>query len=110
SPGSTESPALILATDLDGTFAGGKPEERRELQAALRALPGARLIYVTGRTVEATRELMEEAGLPRPDLLVADVGTTVVGGEDFAPVPEVEAALDEAWPGAEPVRRRLEGL
>lgn len=110
SPGSTEEPALILATDLDGTFAGGTPEQRRELQRALAALPRATLIYVTGRTVGATRELMEEAGLPHPDVLVADVGTTVVRGEAFAPVPEIEAALDRAWPGAEAVRRRLEGL
>jgi sucrose-6F-phosphate phosphohydrolase len=104
------APALILATDLDGTFAGGTAGERRELQRALVSLPGATLIYVTGRTVEATRELMETAPLPHPDLLVADVGTTVVQGEEFAPVRDIEEQLDRLWPGADAVRRRLEGL
>lgn len=102
--------SLILATDLDGTFAGGTAADRSELQNALRALPGAKLLYVTGRTVEATRRLMSELGLPAPDVLIADVGTTVVRGSDFSPVEEVESALGETWPGAEVIRRRLEGL
>lgn len=101
---------LILATDLDGTFAGGAEAERAELQAALRAMPDATLLYVTGRTVEATRELMAEAGLPTPDLLIADVGTTVVRGDDFSPVREVEAELERTWPGAAVVRERLRGV
>lgn len=103
-------PRLILATDLDGTFAGGTTKERARLQAALAALDGALLLYVTGRTVDATRTLMREADLPRPDLLIADVGTTVVRGEDFSPVAEVEEELDRAWPGGEAVRERLAGL
>lgn len=98
---------LILATDLDGTFAGGAEAERAELQAALRAMPGATLLYVTGRTVAATRELMAEAGLPTPDLLIADVGTTVVRGEDLSPVREIETELERTWPGAATVRERL---
>lgn len=102
--------SLILATDLDGTFAGGTTENRRELQEALRALPGARLLYVTGRTVEATGQLMSELGLPVPDVLIADVGTTVVRGADLAPIREVESALEETWPGAEVIRERLEGV
>jgi sucrose-6F-phosphate phosphohydrolase len=100
----------VLATDLDGTFAGGTAEERRALQAAVRAAPRALLLYVTGRSVPATRELMAEAGLPHPDVLIADVGTTVVAGEDFAPVAAVEEQLDAGWPGGDLVRERLEGL
>lgn len=107
---SDANPALILATDLDGTFAGGTAEQRRELQRALADLPQASLIYVTGRTVQATRELMAERELPHPDLLIADVGTTVVQGEAFAPLEEIERELDAAWPGGDEVRRRLEGV
>jgi HAD superfamily hydrolase (TIGR01484 family) len=101
--------SLILATDLDGTFAGGTAQDRSELQAALKALPEAKLLYVTGRTVPATLELIAEAGLPRPDVLIADVGTTVVRG-DLTPVEEVEAALEETWPGADVIRERLAGV
>lgn len=103
----TRPRAPTLATDLDGTFAGGTPEQRRALQAALAALPGGALIYVTGRTVDATRALIREADLPHPDVLVADVGTTVVHGEEFAPVAEIEREIERSWPGGEEVRRRL---
>jgi HAD superfamily hydrolase (TIGR01484 family) len=99
--------SLILATDLDGTFAGGTAAERRALQRAIAAAPGSALVYVTGRTVAATRALMAEAALPHPDVLIADVGTTVVHGADFHPVAEIEAALDALWPGAAEIRQRL---
>lgn len=106
----TSRTSLILATDLDGTFAGGAAAEREALQSALRGLPGVKLLYVTGRTVAATRELMLEAGLPQPDLLIADVGTTVVHGPDFIHVTEVEQILEESWPGGDTVRARLAGM
>jgi len=105
----SQSP-LILATDLDGTFAGGSPDDRRRLQALLAGHPDALLIYVTGRSVAATRELMAEAALPAPDVLIADVGTTVVRGTDFSPVSALEREIEARWPGGDVVRARLEGL
>lgn len=100
---------LLLATDLDGTFAGGTPEARTRLQRVLSEHPDSVLVYVTGRTVPATRELMGEVGLPLPDVLIADVGTTVVRGADFSPVPELESMLDEAWVGKPRVREAMDG-
>jgi predicted mannosyl-3-phosphoglycerate phosphatase (HAD superfamily) len=38
------------------------------------------------------------------------VGTTVVQGEEFAPVGAIEEQLDRLWPGREAVLARLEGL
>lgn len=105
-----ERTSLILATDLDGTFAGGTAADRELLQQTLSALPGAVLIYVTGRSVPATREIMKEAPLPHPDLLIADVGTSVRGGADLEPVREIEAQLDALWPGADTIRARLAGV
>ncbi len=101
---------LILATDLDGTFAGGTAEDRTRLQDALARIPGAALLYVTGRSIEATRELMSEAGLPHPDILISDVGTSVVNGKTFEPIEEIEHALDELWAGGDEIRSRLEGM
>lgn len=101
--------SLVLATDLDGTFAGGTADDRRRLQSELREERGAVLLYVTGRSVGATRELMAEAPLPHPDVLIADVGTTVVQGEDFAPVEDLREFLERRWPGADVIRERLEG-
>lgn len=108
--GTSGRTSLILATDLDGTFAGGSHEQRAELQQALLRLPGAFLIYVTGRSVPATREIIDDRRLPHPDLLIADVGTSVRQGEAFESVPELEAELDAIWPGADVVRERMEGV
>ena len=108
--GTDERTSLILATDLDGTFAGGTPEQRSLLQQTLRRLPGTVLIYVTGRSVPATRELIGELGLPHPDLLIADVGTSVRQGEAFESVNELEDVLETFWPGADVVRDRLESI
>lgn len=99
--------SLILATDLDGTFAGGTRADRELLQQTLRELPGATLIYVTGRSIEATRSIMAETPLPSPDILIADVGTSVCRGPDLEPLREIEADLDALWPGGDAVRRRL---
>jgi HAD superfamily hydrolase (TIGR01484 family) len=99
----------ILATDLDGTFAGGTAEARAHLQGTLAANPGAILLYVTGRSVPAFRELQGEVGLPAPDLLIADVGTTVVQGEAYEPVREIHDWIESRWPGHDEVRARLEG-
>lgn len=106
----TEPATLVLATDLDGTFAGGTAEDRRRLQRRLAADAGTMLLYVTGRSVPAARELMAESGLPRPELLIADVGTTVVDGGDFAPVEEMEEFLTRNWPGGAAIRERLAGM
>jgi hydroxymethylpyrimidine pyrophosphatase-like HAD family hydrolase len=104
------SRSLILATDLDGTFAGGTSSDRELLQQTLARLRGAVLIYVTGRNVPATRDIIRELALPHPDLLIADVGTSVRQGKAFEPVMEVEAELDGVWPGADTIRERLKGV
>jgi hypothetical protein len=52
---------------------------------------------------------MAEAHLPGPHLLIADVGTTVVKGEDFDPLP-VDAELDATWPGHDAIREPLQSL
>lgn len=106
----SERTSLILATDLDGTFAGGTAADRENLQRALDRLPGAVLIYVTGRSVPATQQLIGDLPLPFPDLLIADVGTSVRQGANLEPVTPIEAALDAVWPGADTIRGRLEAV
>ena len=102
--------ALILATDLDGTFAHGSDEARAELVGLLRAAPAARLIYVTGRAPAHARALLERMALPDPDVLIADVGTSVLRGIGPARVAEIEAELERTWPGADVVRDRLDSI
>jgi HAD superfamily hydrolase (TIGR01484 family) len=98
---------LVLATDLDGTMAHGSEEARREVVATVRAVPDARLIYVTGRTPGSACQLLEATALAEPDILIADVGTSVLHGAGPARVTEIEAELDAVWPGGDAVRDRL---
>jgi HAD superfamily hydrolase (TIGR01484 family) len=101
---------LLLATDLDGTMAHGSETARREVIAAVRAVPAARLIYVTGRTPDSARGLLDATALPDPDILIADVGTSVLHGAGPDRVMEIEAELDALWPGSDAVRDRLSSL
>jgi HAD superfamily hydrolase (TIGR01484 family) len=98
---------LILATDLDGTLAHGSEQARAELVGAVRSAADARLIYVTGRTPGSARVLLAAASLPAPDVLIADVGTSVLHGAGPVRVEHIEAALDALWPGSDVVHDRL---
>lgn len=98
---------LVLATDLDGTMAHGAESARRDVVAAVRATPDAQLIYVTGRTPGSARSLLGRSALPEPDILIADVGTSVLHGAGPERVSEIEAEMEAVWPGADAVRDRL---
>jgi hydroxymethylpyrimidine pyrophosphatase-like HAD family hydrolase len=92
------SPRLVLATDLDGTFLGGDERSRRELYAELgRRRDEVMLIFVTGRDLDFIAELIEQPGMPRPDAIIGDVGTTIVHGHDFSPIEPVQSWVDDRW-------------
>ncbi|MCI5222646.1 MAG: HAD-IIB family hydrolase, partial [Candidatus Electrothrix sp. AR4] len=72
---------LLLCTDLDRTLLpnGPQPESpgARPAFFALLKNNGIRLVYVTGRSIRLTEEAVEQYRMPFPDILIADVGTTV---------------------------------
>lgn len=91
---------LVLATDLDGTFLGGDAEQRQALYEDLReraAADALLLIFVTGRDLPFVTDLVTAGEVPHPDLIIGDVGTTVVDGRDLSPVAAVERWIDERW-------------
>ncbi|MGY6634390.1 MAG: HAD-IIB family hydrolase [Alkalilacustris sp.] len=101
---------FVLATDLDGTFLGGTPDMRRRLYDWI---DGRRddvgLIYVTGRDPAFLPTIWDE-GVPVPDYVVGDVGTTIaeVAGRAIAPIPALEAEIASRWGDrAETVRALL---
>ena len=102
---------LILATDLDGTFLGGSGAEREQLY---RFVEGRRdeilLIFVTGRDLPFIRELCATTGVPWPDYVIGDVGTTIATGRDLTPHEDLEAHIAATWgdSGAE-IRDMLDG-
>ena len=72
---------LLLCTDLDRTLIpnGSQPESpgAREHFARLAGLVGVRLAYVSGRHRALIEKAIEQYDLPRPDYVIADVGTTI---------------------------------
>jgi sucrose-6-phosphatase len=91
--------ARLLASDLDGTLIAppGTPEGSKGVDT-FRARVSAtklRLAYVTGRHLALTLAGVREAGLPRPEALACDVGTTLYwdrGGE-FVPDRDYEESI-----------------
>jgi len=97
----------VLASDLDGTLADGSEDARRALVEWIEARDDVRLVYVTGRTPGSAREVIERAALPPPDVLIADVGTTVLDGSSFELLTAIQAEIERDWPGVDVVRERL---
>ncbi len=91
-------PRLILATDLDGTFLGGNADQRRDLYAMLeRCRRQIMIVFVTGRDLGFIETLKTGGEVPVPDYVIGDVGTTIVRGDTFEPVSEVQDPIDRIW-------------
>ncbi|MHA6345112.1 HAD-IIB family hydrolase [Roseivivax sp. CAU 1761] len=90
---------FVLATDLDGTFLGGSAADRRRLYDWIeenRATIG--LVFVTGRDPAFIAELCD-GGVPWPEYVIGDVGTTIaaVEGRRIAPIAALETEIAAAW-------------
>lgn len=93
-------PIQLLATDLDGTFLGGRQADRLALYRALRHPGSPRLVFATGRGIETILPLLADPLIPKPDYIIADVGATVVDGTDLRPVTPLQWEIDRSWVGA----------
>lgn len=98
-----EPPALLLATDLDGTFLAGDVADRQQLYQTITRRTDIALVYVTGRGLEAVLPLLADPTLPRPHYIICDVGATVVDGETLQAVQPLQGAIESLWPGEQPV-------
>lgn len=105
---------FVLATDLDGTFLGGTDADRKRLYDWIEAnRDTVGLIFVTGRDPEFIVEITRAQGVPQPEYVVGDVGTTiaeVAPSGEVRPIPALEEEISAAWAdGGEKVREALEG-
>ena len=102
---------FVLATDLDGTFLGGSEEDRATLYQWIednRDTVG--LIFVTGRDPKFIGELCD-GGVPWPEYVVGDVGTTIARVDDgkIHPGEPLEVEIADTWGNAgETVRSALD--
>ncbi len=90
---------FVLATDLDGTFLGGSEADRRRLYDWIeenRETIG--LIFVTGRDPRFIVDLCD-GGVPWPEYVVGDVGTTIARVEDreIWPIDPLEEEIATRW-------------
>lgn len=97
----------MLATDLDGTFLGGRQADRLSLYRALRASPDMQLVFVTGRGAESVLPLLSDPLVPDPDYIIADVGATVLHGDGRRPVTPLQWELSTRWIGMDPILQAL---
>lgn len=94
------TPGLILATDLDGTFLGGSEAQRQALYRDLERRDDVLLIFVTGRDVDFLRKLVQQPGMPHPDLIIGDVGTSVWDTATWEPIEALERDIRARWDDA----------
>ena len=109
-PHQSGSSNLLLATDLDGTLLAGTSDARRRVRDLFSgALPGAKLVFITGRGLESIIPLLSDPTIPAPDYIIADVGATIVHG-DLRPVGPLHHEQAANWPGSQVVLRALAGF
>lgn len=109
---------LLLCTDLDRTLLpnGHAPESAgaREVFAYLVSHQAVKLVYVTGRDPGLVNEAIANWGIPEPDLLIADVGTTIANraGGRWGKWLQWEDAIARDWAGrsTEDLKELLSGL
>src|SRR6188768_4111586 len=90
---------MILATDLDGTFLGGKSLHKQQLYRLIRKENDIRLIFVTGRGLETVIPLLNDPIIPNPDFIICDVGATIVNGHTLEAIEPLQHEIEKKWPG-----------
>lgn len=90
---------FTLATDLDGTFLAQEPHLAEPLYGLLRRSSNSTLIFVSGRSLETIRPLVDDLLIPSPDYIIADVGATVVDGRNFNHIQPLQGDIMQHWPG-----------
>lgn len=101
---------MLLATDLDGTFIGGKSLHRQQLYKLIRDNNEIQLVFVTGRGLETVIPLLNDPIIPNPDFIICDVGATIVNGHTLEPVELLQNEIEKRWPGNLKILELLKGV
>ncbi|HZI54104.1 MAG TPA: HAD-IIB family hydrolase [Chitinophagaceae bacterium] len=91
---------MILATDLDGTFLGGKRLHKQQLYELVKDNYNIMLVFLTGRGLETVIPLFNDPVIPRPDFIICDVGATIVNGHTLEPIEPLQQDIEKKWPGS----------
>ena len=99
---------LVLAVDLDETFAAGDGSNRETLFSVLEAhADDVRLIYMSHDSAEKLIGIAADAELPVPAVFMADSGTTVLKGDGTGTIEPIQRNIIQLWPGKEAVAKAI---
>lgn len=101
---------MLLATDLDGTFLGGKSLHKQQLYRLVRENTDIRLVFVTGRGLESVIPILNDPIIPNPDYIICDVGATIVNGYTLEPIEALQSEIEKKWPGSLRIMESLRDL
>lgn len=86
----------LIVTDLDNTLTGD-PEALAEFNEIIRDREDIGFGIATGRRLDSAMELIEELGLPRPDVMDTDAGTQLHYGDKLTPDLSWRKQIGHAW-------------
>lgn len=86
----------LIITDLDNTLTGD-PEALAEFNELIREHDHIGFGIATGRRLDSAVALLEELGLPRPDLIDTDAGTQLHYGDALTPDQSWRKQIGYAW-------------
>ena len=86
----------LVVTDLDNTLTGD-PESLAEFIDLIREHENIGFGIATGRRLDSAMALIEELGLPKPDLIDTDAGTQLHYGESLTPDRSWRTQIGYAW-------------
>lgn len=98
----------LIVTDLDNTLTGDAESLTRFIDL-VRSHENIGFGIATGRRLDSAMELIEELGLPRPDLIDTDAGTQLHYGEKLTPDRSWRKSIGYAWKPKE-IREALDPL
>ncbi|QDU10999.1 HAD-IIB family hydrolase [Gimesia aquarii] len=98
----------LIITDLDNTLTGD-PEALQEFIELIRKNEHIGFGIATGRRLDSAMELINELGLPQPDLIDTDAGTQLHYGENLMPDNSWRKSIGYAWKPEE-IRNVLDEL
>lgn len=101
---------MLLATDLDGTFLGGKTLDKLKLYRLIREQQDIRLAFVTGRGMESVLPLLNDSIIPNPDYIICDVGATILNGRTLELIQPLQSQIEKKWPGILAIRKKLQRI
>jgi len=102
---------LVLAVDLDETFAAGDGSNREMLFSVLEAhADEVRLVYMSHTSAEHLIKMAADAELPVPAVFMADSWTTVLKGDGTGTIEPLQRNIIQLWPGKEAVLKHLKEM